>query len=401
MLLGSGRASCRIWQGCGPVSRPSLRLRLNLLALQLAMSVLLIHYALFFNVTFSKLLHVPLGFDPENLHVYTLLDQLPERSTSADYLPSLMTQIRQLPEVESAAITIGSPPMQFPLEYKQPVKTDDGREAQATIVYVSPGYFHSLHLPLVSGRDFSWNDQNVAIVNETLLKKFYPDRNSLGHTIAFGRSGAPMQIIGVAGNMAHFGPRWGNSTIAFVPHTALPRGGISVMVRSKRNLEELGRAIQALLDPQGVHYIARSVDQKSLLSSSLQQERMLATIAGAFGGLIVLLAGVELYAFCNYLLAMRSKELAIRASVGAAPAQVALALSKEIIKALIVGLMIGAALTVIGQRILSSLAANLNPPDLRYLGIALVIVTGITVSAVLMPAAQAIRMNVAQVLRVD
>ena len=201
--------------------------------------------------------------------------------------------------------------------------------------------------------------------------------------------------------MAHFGPRWGNSTIAFVPHTALPGGGISVMVRSKRNLEELGRAIQALLDPQGVHYIARSVDQKSLLSSSLQQERMLATIAGAFGGLIVLLAGVELYAFSNYLLAMRNKELAIRASVGAAPAQVALALSKEIIKALIVGLMIGAALTVIGQRILSGLAANLNPPDLRYLGIALAIVAGITVSAVLMPAAQAIRMNVAQALRVD
>jgi len=401
MLIGSGRASGRIWQSGGPVSRPSLRLRLGLLALQVAMSVLLIHYALFFNVTFSNLVRIPLGFDPENLHIYTVLNRWPERSISADYFPQLMAQIRQLPEVESAALTKSPPPMSFPLEYKQPVKADDGLETQATIVNVSAGYFPTLHLPLLSGRDFSWNDQNAAVVNETLLKKLYPDREVLGHTIAFGKPGTPMRIIGVAGNMAHFGPRWGNSTIAYVPYTASSGGGVTIMVRSKRRLQELGRAIQAQLDPPGIHYIARSVDQQDLLANSVQQERMLATVAGAFGGLIVLLAGVELYAFCNYLLAMRNKELAIRTSVGAGPAQIAVTLTKEILKALVVGLMIGAVMTVVGNRVLAGVAANLNPPDLRYLAIAPVIVAGITVSAVIMPAVQAIRINVAQALRVD
>ncbi|MBZ5499386.1 MAG: ABC transporter permease [Acidobacteriia bacterium] len=401
LTFGFGNISSRILQHANSASRPNVRLRTGMLALQIAISVLLVQCALSFISTYSRLLHVPLGFDFENLHIYRLQGKLPKPNVPDNYFPDLITQIQQLPEVESAAITLSPPPLAFPLEFRQPVKTEDGREAQATIVCISSGYFRALKLPLLFGRDFSWTDLNTAIVNQTLLKKLYPDQDPLRHTIAFGKSGTRLQIIGVVGEMAYFGPRWSNSTIAFVPYVAPPRGGVSFMVRSKRNLEELRRPVQTVLDPPGVHYIYDSVDQKTLLSNSLQQERMLATIAGAFGGLIVLLAGVELYAFCNYLLAMRTKELAIRASVGAGPAQLAAALLKEVVRALGIGLTIGFMVALAGEHVLSNLAKIINPPEFPYLVFALVVVTGVTMSAVLMPILQAIRINLAKALRVD
>jgi predicted permease len=180
-VLGYRNSLIRVLQSGAPESRPSVHLRTTLLAIQLAISVLLVQYALFFTDGFSRLLRVPLGFDPGNLHVYTLLTKFPGRDTPANYVPRLISQIEQMAEVESAAITSGRPPADFPIEYKQPVKTDDGRETQATVVPVSPNYFRSLNLPMLLGRDFSWSDGNTVVVNETLLKKLYPDKDSLSH----------------------------------------------------------------------------------------------------------------------------------------------------------------------------------------------------------------------------
>jgi predicted permease len=403
-LFGFRSLSSRILHSGAPKSRPNVRARTMLLAMQLAISVLLVHYALFFTSSFSRLLRIPFGFDPDNLHVYSLLTKSPDHKLPANYFPALISQIEQLDEVESAAITTGRLPADWPIEFKQPVRTDDGREVQATVVPVSPRYFRTLNLPLLLGKDFSWNDRSTAIVSEALAKRLYPDRDSLRHTIAYGKSGSPLQIIGVSGDMTYFGPRNGISSMVFVPCAdelkSLPSGP-SIMVRSKRNLEELKQTIQTNLDPLGAYYISRSVDQKTYLSSSMKEERILATIAGVLGGLIILLAGVELYAFCNYLQIMRTKELAIRASVGAGSAQIAITLLKEIAKALGIGLAIALVAILAGERVILSQAGFIHPPGFAYLILAMVIVAGATMSAVLMPTIQALRINLANTLRVD
>ncbi len=403
-LFGFRGSSTRIMHAIDPVSRSNERIRTGLLAVELAISVLLIHYALFFAVGYSRLIRVPFGFNPENLHVYTLLAKPPGKNIPENYFPRLMSQIEQIAEVESVTVTTGRPPATWPLEYKQPVRTDDGREVQATVIPVSPNYFRTLNLPLLLGRDFSWSDQNTAIINEALFKKLYPDRDSLKHTISYGESSIPLQIIGVSGNMTYFGPRHGNSSTLFVScadELETLHSGTSIMIRSRRSLEKIKQEVQALLDPLGAYYISRSVDQQTYLSSSIQQERMLATISGIFGAVILLLAGVELFAFCNYLLAMRTKELAIRASVGAGMAHIAKALLKEIIKALGIGLAIGFALIYIGERIFAHQVGLESAPGFAYQVFAIAIVAGVTISAVLVPALQALRINPAQALRVD
>jgi ABC-type antimicrobial peptide transport system permease subunit len=128
---------------------------------------------------------------------------------------------------------------------------------------------------------------------------------------------------------------------------------------------------------------------------------MLATVAGIFGSLIVLLAGVELYAFCSYLLTMRSKELAIRASVGAGSAQITAALVKEIVKAFGVGLALAIIMIVAGGRIVTSQTGLIQPPGFTHLVFAAMIVACIAISAIVIPAMQALRINLAKTLRVD
>jgi len=403
--FGLHGSKTRVLHSGAPDSRPNVRLRTILLAVQIAISILLGQYALFFTDSFSRLLRVPLGFNPENLHVYTLLTKFAGRDTPENYFPRLLSQIEQLAEVDSATITSGRPPADFPIEYKQPVRTDDGRDAQATVIPISPNYFKTLNMPLLLGRDLSWNDKNTAIVNETLLQKLHPGKDPLSHDIAYGRPGTPLQIIGVAGKMTYFGPRWGDSSIAFVSCAeklkSLQPGNVIIMVRSKRNLYQLRTAIQNLMDSSGNYYIAHSVDQTAYLSSSMKPEKMLATVAGMFGGLIALLAGIELYAFCNYLLAMRTKELAIRASVGARSNQIAAALLKEVARAFGIGLTLALIVILSGERLFLNSAGLSRPPGFLYLWLATMLVAGITMSAVSIPAMRAVRINLARALRVD
>jgi hypothetical protein len=73
-------------------------------------------------------------------------------------------------------------------------------------------------LPLVLGRNFSWQDENVAIINETILKKLNFDQSSLGHKITLGKTGTPLQIIGVTGKMAYQNPGSAGSGIATIGH---------------------------------------------------------------------------------------------------------------------------------------------------------------------------------------
>jgi ABC-type antimicrobial peptide transport system permease subunit len=115
----------------------------------------------------------------------------------------------------------------------------------------------------------------------------------------------------------------------------------------------------------------------------------------------VLLAGVGLYAFCNYLLALRTKELAIRAGLGAGSVQIATALLQETVKALVIGSALGVAAMFAGQRLLSSVVFGFSRPTLSHVLVTLSIITGVTLGAVLVPTLRALRISVFDALRVE
>jgi ABC-type antimicrobial peptide transport system permease subunit len=128
---------------------------------------------------------------------------------------------------------------------------------------------------------------------------------------------------------------------------------------------------------------------------------MLATLSSAFGGLILLMTGVGLYAFCNYMLAFRRRELAIRAGLGAAPRDVAAALLRESFVVLAAGIGVGLALTLTLSRLMSGFVVDVGSITIAK-GIQTVLVVAVVAAiATWMPTLRALRMDIARALRVD
>lgn len=127
----------------------------------------------------------------------------------------------------------------------------------------------------------------------------------------------------------------------------------------------------------------------------------MAAVSGMFGGLILFLTVIGLYAFCSYIFTFRNKELAIRTSFGATAPKIAAILLRKIAKVLVFGLAIGIGAIFITQKMLSSFILDVEQPDLQNMMIVSGIILCITCCAVLIPTLKAIRMNVFEVLRIE
>jgi ABC-type antimicrobial peptide transport system permease subunit len=160
------------------------------------------------------------------------------------------------------------------------------------------------------------------------------------------------------------------------------------------------RTVQKEIDSIGSHVVATTADERDQISKSRQQETMLATVSGVFGGLIVVLAALGLAGFCNYILALRTRELAIRAGLGAGPRQIAGTLLRETVVVVITGSLIGLSVTLTIQRFVNNFIAI---DGSRYWSPieAVLIMTVITAVATLIPTMRALRMDIAQALRME
>jgi ABC-type antimicrobial peptide transport system permease subunit len=176
---------------------------------------------------------------------------------------------------------------------------------------------------------------------------------------------------------------------------------VQVFVRSERSLAELGHDVSRVVDRLGVHYVYSMEDQEQYVAWSMEREEMLATLTSAFGGLILLMTGVGLYAFCNYMLTFRNRELAIRAGLGAAPHDLAASLLRETFVVLAVGIAVGLVTTLGLTRAVSSEIVEIGSMTVANSLQATVILCTVAVVATGLPISRALRIDVARALRVD
>lgn len=388
-------------------SQPHVRLRVALLVTQFAVSIILVYSTLLYVDDLARLNRVDIGVNPDNLRVYTLAGRLPQRPLGSEYFQRLVSELEAIPNAESVGLSGGAPPLGFIRDLTEPMQAEDGRSTNGVMSCVFPGAFASWGARQVAGRDLDWSDGPSAVVTESLARRLYPGQSPLGRSIHRKTPGlAELEIVGVVGDMAYNGPRLGPRDVAFV--SCLERTkpwpsnfGVNIFIRSSRSLAEVGRDVRAVLDREAVHYVYVMDDQEQFVAWSMEREHMLATLSGAFGGLIVLLTGVGLYAFCNYMLAFRNRELAIRAGLGAAPYDIAAALLRETLTVLVVGVSAGLATTLLLTRILAGFVVDSGSMTVRHALQAtfiLVIVTGVASS---LPTLRALRIDLARALRVD
>ena len=223
----------------------------------------------------------------------------------------------------------------------------DGEDMQAFMNALSPGYFETMGIPILEGRDFRRGDAKeeatVAIVNQKFAKHFFGEKSAIGRHIGFGtgpKSKLTIEIIGVVADSLYEGPREGVRRQVFIPNWG--RGGVTFYMRTTEASSaafNLVRSEVKRLDAGMPVYEMKTLQGQ--LDETLLSDRLIAMLSAGFGLLATLLASIGLYGVMAFIVARRRKELGIRLALGAEPHGLVWLVMKEVLLLLVIGLAVG------------------------------------------------------------
>jgi predicted permease len=392
--------------------RESVALRRGLVVAQVALSLTLLFGSLLFARSLRNVMTVDPGFRPEGIVVAGLnyrRIELPgdgRRSFRRD----LVDKVRALPGVQSAT-TVGIVPLSGNASGNQ-MWLDRDPTHHFGVLYgsVGSGYFETLHLPLVAGRDFDGRDsmssEPAVIVNEAFASQLPPGTPTVGARIV--REATPagpekaFRIVGVVRNSKYLNLKEKVSPVAFMPDTQERAPGYTqLLIRSNLPAATLTAALTTLfgqIDPRiSVVYSVLTTD----IGDTLLRERLLATLSGGFGLLAAVLTIVGLYGLIAYTVTRRTNEIGVRLALGATRSDIARVILRETGLLLVVGVCVGIVLSLLGGRAAESLLFDIKAYDPLTLAGAVLALAAIAVAASYGPARRATRIEPVAALRVE
>jgi predicted permease len=384
-------------------SRSRTRLLSLLAVVQVSFSLLLLIGAGLFLRTLRNLERIDPGFRREGV----LLVELDGRRTAVP--KQLLEAVRRVPGVVSASVSTHTPLSGATWsEPAVPAGQSLPNRDNAHFIGAGPDFFATLDTPLLAGRTFTDRDTatspQVAIVNEAYARRYFPDRNPLGqHLSAMVRGRrADLEIIGVARNASLRGFRAAPPPAVYVAYAQLTGNFPTTLeFRAAGPLGQITAAVRQELQsrlpesPVEVQALSAQVD------AALVQERMMATLAGAFGVLALLLACVGLYGLLNYGVARRTREIGIRMALGAGRASVIGMEVKSALRLVLVGIALGLPTSLVASSAVRSMLFGLDPADPMTLAGATILLTAAAVLAAYLPARRASRVDPLTALRHD
>jgi putative ABC transport system permease protein len=383
-------------------NRGRLGFRGSLVVSQVALSLVLLFSALLFTESLRNLLSDDPGFRTEGVLV-TALDftrlQIPVERRAA-FQRELLDRIRAIPGVDAAANTNVVPLGGEGWGNTVWIDGHDSTQRQdSNFSAVSQDYFKTLSIPILAGRDFNDRDTTLspraALVNETLAKKLGLGPNPIG--VRFRREATPSspeevnEIIGVVKDTKYRGIRRPTGPIAYLAlsQDKDAENTMRVLVHSDLPMETVEAAIRrAMRDvSSGISFDFTGLQEQ--IRQSLLAERLLATLSGFFGALAVVLAMIGLYGVMSYTVAERTNEIGIRMALGAGRADVIAMILGKAARMLVVGLVLGAALSLAAASAASAMLFGLKPRDPATLALATVLLACVALAASYLPARKA------------
>ncbi|TAK13625.1 MAG: ABC transporter permease, partial [Acidobacteria bacterium] len=395
----------------GAGRRGRLPLVKTLVGVQVAISLLLLAGAMLFFQTFRNYIRVEAGFDRE--HVVTArFDTRLAGYTEAE-LPGvyarLLDEAGRVPGVRSVTLGRVGPATgsisssSVVIEGYTPSATEDVVINEET---VGPAYISTLGMRLIAGRDFTASDdarsRRVAIINETMAKKFFGNQNPVGRGFGYDRA-TETEIIGVVADARSSGLRRDVPPMAYYALAQNPSDyARNLYVRTDANPNTVIAGVREAIRRAAPGLAVREVvSLGELTERTVAAERLVSDLTGLFGLLGVLVASLGLYGTIAYSVARRTNEIGVRLALGASPSGVRWMVVKETLALVVVGVAAGAALMLPLGQLLSSVLFGVSGRDPRTLAIAsaAVIVIGLLAGAV--PAWRASRVNPTSALRAD
>ena len=396
-------------------ARPGrLRSRHWIVASQVALSLVLLVAAGLFLRSFAKLATLDIGFDRNNVLIVStdLRTAKVPRDQQFSTCEAIEARLRALPGVVSASSSVMTPVSGYGWNGSIHTEWSKALAGHASIVwfsFVSPGYFETLRMTLLAGRNFNNGDTHtgpaVVIVNQTLAHRFFPNLDPIGKTIRTTDSkdqlGPPIEVVGIVKDSKYRSTREEASPIAFFPATQIPeeREAETFELRTAVRPSALVSAVQAAVGsvnkqiPLEFHTLAEQVND------SLVQERMLALLSGFFGALALLLAMIGLYGTLSYLVAQRQTEFGIRMALGAEPGSILRLVMRSVIAVLAAGVVAGIGISLAATRVLQQLLFGLGPRDAVTLIASVAVLSAVALIAGYLPARRATKVDPMVALR--
>jgi predicted permease len=328
----------------------------------------------------------------------------PDRAKS--FYEQMLERIRALPGVQSAALArvrpfsyavYSSAPLE--IEGYQPPRNE---QVAADYNQVGEGYFSAIGIPIVAGREFTRNDGEnappVAIVNETMAAKYWPEKNAIGQRLKVKDKW--MEIVGVAKNANYRTKLETPMPFFYVPvrqNFFIQNGFI---IRTEQSaaaiMNALAREIHAL-DPNLAPLDTISLQQQVDLMSYTQ--RLAAALLAIFGGMALFLAAIGLYGVMSYSVSQSTRELGVRMALGARAADLLRLVMSRGLALTAAGVLLGAIAGLTLTRLMNNLLYKVSPRDPLAFGSAFVVMIIVALLACLLPAWRAIRIDPARALR--
>ncbi len=385
-----------------------------LVASQVALALALVVCAGLMIKSFIHLRGVDPGFNPK--HLLTMRVDLPfgtydTPAKRVSYFGQVAEAIRTDPAIPRAAAVSSIPLDQLDTWEHITVEEFSAPDPQSGIflgkVTVTPGYFETMGIPILDGRDFTQHDnmdgRPVVIVSEATARRFWPDKDPIGRRIKTGGyvSNAPWRtVVGVVGNVKQRGLRGGSRLETYRPFARHPVKSMSIVVRTAGDPTAAIPAVQSAVwkvDPQQALYRVRSMDE--LVFDDIGVWGVVAAMFSVFAIVALLLASVGLYGVISYSVSQRGHEIGIRMAMGARTGQVLRLVLRQAVGVTLLGEAAGIVLALLLGRLLHSLTFGVSASDPMTLIEVSLLLLGVALLASYLPARRATRVNPVVALR--
>jgi putative ABC transport system permease protein len=397
-------------------SRGQQRFRRGLVAAQVGLSVVLLAGAAMLISSFMRLSRQEAGFRSERVWtggVGLPPAQYPDPASRGRFAERLQSELQTAPGVEAVAVADAVPlsgnssSSPYARADWNPVPVN--QRPLGLTRSVSRGYFRTLGIPLMSGRDFSEQDKLdqplVVILSSSTAKKLFPNENPIGHQILFGTdngNGLPAEVIGVVGDVRSQQLAKANDVEFYRPWSQRSNPFVNVVVRSATKPEATAGVVRAALNRIDIGLpILQPNTMDAIISTSLGQERLTMSLLGVFAGIALLLAIVGIYGAVAYTVEQRTGEIGVRMALGAQTMDVLRLVILQGMQPVFIGLVIGIGAALGLGRLLSSQLYQVSAHSPTLLSMTSVLLGAVALFACLIPARRASLVNPIEALRTE